>query len=389
MKNQLTKRFIHVVILMLLTLTFNSSIFAYPPDNAAVLYYRSAYTFPIAWGKSNMVSKYIKGEVENNQEIIDYVLSNEHAMKQFIDAGKGKYCDWGLDYSQGMNMMAPPLAEFRALAGIIIADAKMANEAGDYIRAINLCLSIYQFEMHIGSTDMAVGNLVGYGATALAHDILVQILPNISDDFVSLVWLRDEYSEISSKFPQMKTSLIKERNVYSQDKNLRDLDYFLNEFSMVLSQEQIDIVKEGGEEFVNEIMDYYTEHSSKYIAPFDSAYPEAYETLVKLEEQSKKNVKNNVSAELVSYFVSDISRILSAETKSKTYDNAVKIALNLYITKSKNGQLPDELPSGMPKDLFSGKDFIYEKTDDGFILKCQGKDVSKDKTYEYKFKVKK
>jgi len=52
-------------------------------------------------------------------------------------------------------------------------------------------------------------------------------------------------------------------------------------------------------------------------------------------------------------------------------------------------QLPDELPADLPKDLFGGKDFEYERTKDGFVLRCQGKDLSKDKIYEYEFKVKK
>ncbi|MBN1975241.1 MAG: hypothetical protein JW787_16475 [Sedimentisphaerales bacterium] len=389
MKSQINKKSVQFVSLILVLLFSNSIVFAYPPDNAAVLYYRSAYTYTMDSEKSDLTNKYIKGEIEINDEIKEYVEGKEHAVKQFIDASKGKYCDWGLDYSQGMAMLVPPLAEFRHLARITLAKAKMASEAGNYIEAINLCLSALQFEMHIGSADMPICTLVGYSTTALANDVLIQILPNISNDSVSLTWLRDEYSEILSKFPKMKTSIIKERNVFSQDIKLRDIDYFLNEFSMVLSQEQIDIIKEGGEAFVNEIMDYYTEHSSKYIAPFDSTYPESYETLVKLEEQPQNEGENNIYTKIVSYFVPGGSRLISAETKSKTYNNAIMTALNLYISNAQKGKLPDELQGGMPKDLFSGKDFKYEKTSNGFILKCQGKDLSKDETYEYKFNVKK
>ena len=56
--------------------------------------------------------------------------------------------------------------------------------------------------------------------------------------------------------------------------------------------------------------------------------------------------------------------------------------------KAKTGKLPDELPAGLPKDLFSDRDFEYIKTADGFILRCQGKDLGKDEIYEYEFKVK-
>ena len=82
-----------VLILLLLTLTFNSSIFAYPPDNAAVLYYRSAYTLRMDSEISNTTNKYIKGEIEISDEIKEYIESNEYAVKQFIDAGKGDIGD--------------------------------------------------------------------------------------------------------------------------------------------------------------------------------------------------------------------------------------------------------------------------------------------------------
>jgi len=39
----------------------------------------------------------------------------------------------------------------------------------------------------------------------------------------------------------------------------------------------------------------------------------------------------------------------------------------------------------LPKDLFSGEDFEYEKNDDGFVLRCRGKDSD---VYRFKFKIK-
>ncbi len=84
-----------------------------------------------------------------------------------------------------------------------------------------------------------------------------------------------------------------------------------------------------------------------------------------------------------------IGKIYDNAIESTTFSNALKAALELYIITAQTGKLPDSIPTGMPKDLFSGKDFKYEKTSDGFILKCQGKDLSKDETYQYEFKIKK
>jgi hypothetical protein len=83
-------------------------------------------------------------------------------------------------------------------------------------------------------------------------------------------------------------------------------------------------------------------------------------------------------------------RIFSLATRYKTHNNAIKTAIEIYLIKAKTGKLPDVLPAGLPGDLFSDKPFIYEKTSEGFTLRCQGKDLSKDESpYEYKFKVKK
>jgi hypothetical protein len=56
--------------------------------------------------------------------------------------------------------------------------------------------------------------------------------------------------------------------------------------------------------------------------------------------------------------------------------------VQIYITKASTGQLPDDLPSDTPGDMFSGKAFEYERKDDGFILRCRVKDLQNDKIHE-------
>ena len=84
-----------------------------------------------------------------------------------------------------------------------------------------------------------------------------------------------------------------------------------------------------------------------------------------------------------------VTRLCTNEIAFKTNFNAIIAAIEIYIIKAKSGKLPDKLPSGLPKDLFSDKDFIYAKTGDGFILRCQGKDLDRNEIHEYEFKVKK
>jgi len=63
-----------------------------------------------------------------------------------------------------------------------------------------------------------------------------------------------------------------------------------------------------------------------------------------------------------------VSKMFSHSIRFKTYNNAIRVAIELYLIKAKTTDLPDKLPIGLPKDLFSGKDFEYEKTADGFVI---------------------
>ena len=83
-----------------------------------------------------------------------------------------------------------------------------------------------------------------------------------------------------------------------------------------------------------------------------------------------------------------MAKLYTLEMRKNTDMNATGAAIDIYITNAQKGQLPDELPQGLPKDLFSEKDFLYVKTNDGFTLHCQGKNLDKDEIHKYEFKIK-
>ena len=117
--------------------------------------------------------------------------------------------------------------------------------------------------------------------------------------------------------------------------------------------------------------------------PYRQAYPRLEELLGELEEDVVKNPDASLTAVLAAPFFKPYSYGIHG----KTHFNALMVAMDMYIARAKMNEFPDRLPLGSPKDLFGGKDFDYEKTADGFILRCQGKDLWKDKMYEYEFKV--
>ena len=71
------------------------------------------------------------------------------------------------------------------------------------------------------------------------------------------------------------------------------------------------------------------------------------------------------------------------------HTNSIKAAIELYLIVANTGQLPERLPEGLPKDPYSGKDFEYEITKEGFVLRCPVKPVNERKVRQFEFKVQK
>ena len=135
--------------------------------------------------------------------------------------------------------------------------------------------------------------------------------------------------------------------------------------------------------------EYHKNHVACVIDAFDTPYVEGYTALRDLHKKMEEDVKNDPDLILTELLEPAVHKVFSLSIRFKTRGNAIRAAVRLYLIKAQTGKLPNKLPAGLPKDLFSGKDFEYKKTADGFILRCQGKDLGKGQNNEYEFKVKK
>jgi hypothetical protein len=55
--------------------------------------------------------------------------------------------------------------------------------------------------------------------------------------------------------------------------------------------------------------------------------------------------------------------------------NNIRVAVGIYLIFAKTGKLPQKLPEHLPKDPFTGENFIYENTGGGFILRYGAEDI--------------
>jgi len=376
---------------ILMAMISASPALAYPPDNAAVLYYRASLTYHANDAMMDKVTEIVKGKADIDDEIREYVGENRYAIKYFVDAGDAPNCDWGMDYSEGIELQMPQFAPLRTLAKIVMAQTKIATESADYNRALDLCLSVHKAGSHIAGGGLLISHLVGISLNALANQGVADILPHISNNPEILIRLRGQVFEVSGKLPSITASVNRDLSTCVQDIRKERVNHILDTSASgdFVPKEEAQIIRRADEEFFKANKEYFLNHQAALLTAIELPYPQSYEQLVHLKKKLSRDSKNNPKAILTSAFVSAIDRVLCVDIKSKTHFNAIKTAIEIYLIKAKTGKLPDALPAGLPGDLFSGKPFKYEKNTDGFILSCQSKDLAKDEIYKYEFKVKK
>lgn len=382
------------IIITLLLLISTQATFAYPPDNAAVLYYRACLFYKADEKMEDAVSDLVHDKIDPNEKIEEYIEKNRLAINFIIDATEVKNCDWGMDYSKGFSVMIPHLSTLRILSYLIIADAKHLTKKGDYETALTRCLALKRMGRHVNDR-MLIMYLIGASSDALASKCIRQTLSDMPENLQTLNWLKNELVRIESLSFSIKTSLDGEREICGQDMRIG----MVNEISKLLSDETLtptDVtklarqrIKSADEHFFAGNKLYWDNYYADIQTIIDLPYSQAYSQLEKLPEKTEKEVIENPDATLTAIFAPALKKVYNLEVRVKTHSNALRTAVEIYIIRAKTGKLPDNLPAGMPLDLFSNKPFIYEKTSDGFILRCQGRDMQYDKIYEYEFKIKK
>jgi len=386
------KRLRKVIYMTLTLLVSTSQVFAYPPDNAAVLYYRACQWYRAEPDMERMLSDLSRGKIELNEEIKKLVKNNKRAIDFAIDASGVTNCDWGMDYSKGMATVLPPLHTFKKLATLILADAKIMAEKGDYKSAIDLCLSVERFARHVNDRNM-MNYVFGLAINKEADTHIQDLLANMPEDLEMLIWLKNQLAQIDSESFSFK-SCVDDANegaiLFMMKDNIKGLLPIENwEVPSSLSKIAEKWILAADEEFSAGNRAYWKRLIGNIEAALDMPYTKAYAELKRLCEKPEKDIIENPDATLTTLLLPAFDKSYSAGIRGKNLPNAVRAAIEIYMVKAKTGKLPDALPTGLPTDLFSGKPFKYEKNADGFVLRCRGKDLSKDKIYEYEFKVKK
>jgi len=396
MKTDITKNLISFTVITLALLMLTSPAFAYPPDpdNAALLYYQAYISYEKADDTmEDMVADLARGNIEPNERIKKYIESCRTAIDLATAATEIPNCNWGLKYSDGVSINLAHVAQTRKLVFLITAEARILAAEGDYQKAINRCLTVHKIGKHVGD-DTPISFLVSMSIDKMVASRIQDILADMPQDLETLISLKAKLAEVPFKTPSLRVAMRLEKECFSSEMRVDKRDELLALCSGPgeagdLEKMAIKRVTEGDEVFFAKNRDYYIKHMNSLDEVLESSMPYA-EVYSRLEQLNERPGKENPAATLTSLLTPAFGRIYSIEIRTKTISNSIRTAVEIYMIKAKSGKLPDALPDGLPGDLFSGKDFKYEKTADGFALRCQGEEFQKGRMRRMlEFKVKK
>ncbi|MBN1795880.1 MAG: hypothetical protein JW804_04345 [Sedimentisphaerales bacterium] len=389
-----------IVICALVTLfLLDFSVLAYPPDpdNAALLYYQAFLLYEKTDDTmGDMISDLAAGKIEPNPQILKHIENCSAAIYLVVTASELDKCDWGLRYSEGLDLQMPYLSQIRNIVKLILADARKSLAEGDYNFAIERCLTARRIALHVAEGPTLINFLVGVTVETLADECIEDILSSQQVDLETLKYLKAQLSELDNKRKPIKYFLVTEQEVmgmYFQPQRVKELLPFIDNQSLITIKDeaQADIRKAvlaADEQFCRRNLAYFNECWEAIYSAVELPYEQAYKKLAEINDSIKQKSEENPDTILTMVLAPAIQRIYNHDIKIRTFSNALRTALEIYIIKTQTGHLPEELPAGMPKDLFSGEDFEYEKKADGFVLRCKKPDLMKDETYVYEFKVK-
>lgn len=392
MKTRKHKTTVALICALLVLLTSVSSAQAYPPDNAAVLYYQ-AFLIMKEPGKDikELMARMRKGEIKSNDAVKQCVAENRRVIELMETAAAIPNCDWGHDDSKGFDLLLPELGKIRQTAFLLAADAQILAEQGEHQAALNKCLTLHKMARHIGD-DLLISFLVSASVNTLANERIQDVLSEMPADLDTLTWIKSQLVGIAGNTGSIKTAMNREKELAVQEIRREKVDALLASMGdeLVNSRSHANTlakVRQGDDRFFRDSRDYYTNAMTDTIRALDLPYQQSHQTLEAQGERISEEAKENPVAVLCFRVLPAAASVRSADVRNRTLFNAISAAIDVYLVRASTGQLPEKLPAGVPMDLFSGKDFAFNKTKNGFVLRCQAKDIDKDKVYQYDFRV--
>jgi hypothetical protein len=373
-----------MVLVLTVILACGTIALCYPPDNAAVLYYKACLVIGDPPDEiADVMNDAIKGKIEANEQLKEFAESQSSAIELTMTAAAIEGCDWGMDYSKGFELLLPHLGPMRRACKVILLDAQIKAGEGDIEKAMEQSLTCFRIARHIKNDTTIISSLVGMSVEQLACETIGSILSKQAVSEELLNEIRDTLNEMTENYGTMKECLRMESEIAANYMRTKSIPELLE----VLGIKEDEKTAELDEEMLAKSITYYRKHMEIILKAFEQPYAKAIDLMQATQKKLEEDIEKNNTAVLASIIAPAMEKCLNNEVLALNRINALRCAVEIYLQIQKADKLPDKLPSGSPKDTFSNKNFVYEKKEDGFILRCQGKDLVKDEIHAYEFGV--
>lgn len=379
-----------VLLLVVIVTLSTSSVRAYPPDNAAVLYYRAFMLYEAEDGIKSALDDYRQGRIGCTEEIERYLAKNAPIINMVLDATRIAHCDWGLDYSQGTEVVLPPHNKARDIFFLVAAEAARQAETGHPRQALEDCVCMYKMANHLNERPL-ICYLVATALSAATNKCVVRFLSEMPPEAELLTWLRDELAALDRQPFSLDPVLDWKREAaiisMSPDRIAGVAQVALDDGDF--KKRVLERIRTAAPQFCARNILYWNNFMDRVQAAFHQPYDTARAALLELDKQPDADFDRNPDATLTVCFVPKFATIHLLSVRLQAQSNALRTAVGVYLAKAQTGRLPETLPAGSPGDPFSGQPLQYEKASDHFVLRWQDEvNAQKPGAIQYEFKIK-
>jgi hypothetical protein len=365
------------------------------PDNAALLYYQAFMLLPeIDITTSRKIDEVLTG-AEPDRYIRTYLGRCLHMIQVGELASRTRHCNWGVPNERGRKFSESALRSgVWDLSRILLLDAVTLAADEHYRAALERCLSVRRLANHL-SEDSDL-DLLARNPDFLALRTIRRVLGVMPPDADILAWLRGQLAIVQGmrlSFAEMLQEKYRSFFILMRT-NPATIERLKNLLIEAAANEQAkeNIRNLTNEQLLSRACGTFPRLFSSIFRVVDSEM--TYEQKVDQMHKSYQELMEEDSTDTVIKYVillSGTQGMIDSQypfiVGHQAHINGIKAAVEVYLELAKTGNLPEKLPDYLPKDPFTGQDFDYEITDEGFALRCQGEEFLRRKNQFLEFKV--
>ncbi len=377
------------------------------PQNAALVYYQACLFRYISLqsppGFYGFASTASEPDSDPNKTITSFVRSPDYQflIELVTAASKLPECDWGLVQRARLASPQGVIVRVRDLTSFLVAQGKFSVRDGQYRAALENALTMRRIARHLGDETETIYTQAQW-TNALAFDLIRYVLGKMPPDAETLTWLEKELAAGGEMEWRPRETLTKWLDwdvqcLHASPDVLAGAmrsPAFRKKTEGLTETQVLERARQGWKEVFESVLEVLESETSpldksralrqlamkaSFKMAGDEDILEIWDGETPPPEEKEREIKqlmlerrNNPARDpmlLMDNLIAAVelySRLAYPHARVR----AVQAAIALYLIKAKTGQLPQTLPADLPKDPHTGKDFEYQATEKGFLLRC-------------------